>query len=210
MALPFPLWAAVSVFGFCEWSTVVVVARVSATVRHSHEPLVLLWVKDLLRRAAVSLGRTEFYVHPTSVTANLWKLWRRGVCALERVLEDVGRTQGMVYWVLETQPQRLWTPRGWQVPREDRAACLAVSPLAAHARWILTLDLNLHRASGRCRAWGSHVCVQVYELAGAIYGFPVYVDLRYRLRPVSPPRTPIEVADGADSEGDDLLHIASG
>lgn len=185
-----------------------VVARVSAAVRHCHEPLVLLWVKNLVQRAAVLLGRTEVYVHPTSVTANLWKLWRRGVCALERVLEDVGVTQGMVYRVLETQPQRLWAPRGWQVAREDRAASLAVSPLAAHARLILAWDLNLHRASGCCRAWGSHVYLQVYELTGAIYGFPVYVEVRrYRLRPPSPPRTPIFVADGTDSEGDDLLHI---
>ena len=136
MAL-FPLWAAISVFQHCDWCTVLVVARASATIRHSYEPLVLLWVKNLVQQAARHLGHTEVYAHPTSVTANLFKLWRRGVCFLERCLENVGVTQGMVYWTLETHPQRLWAPRGWQVPREDRARALAVSPLAAFAGWIL-------------------------------------------------------------------------
>ena len=79
MDLLFPLAVACEVFKFLDYETLVVVTRATQSVRRSYEPPALLFVKNLVRVAAGRVGSLCVRLHETSLTHNLWKLWRRSV-----------------------------------------------------------------------------------------------------------------------------------
>lgn len=210
MAL-FPFLAALWILELCDWHTVVVVTRLSHTTRLELEPLVLAWLKQLVRIAAGQLGHAEVRVHPTSLFENLWKLWRRGVVVLETRLMAAATNYGGVFWQLETSLARMWPPRGHLVAEAEKVEVLADSPLAGSRTLVAAWGLDVHWMRVRCQVRHGYILMDSWELTGFIFGFPVYAELRrHRLFPPAPPRTPVvvDVDNDADSDGDELWDTA--
>lgn len=100
--------------------------------------------------AAGRVGAMRVRLHQTSLTHNLWKLWRRRVCLLEQCLLSASMAHGGFYFTLETVGRdRLWQPRSDHVAPARRADVLQRSPMVAFMDLLLVWRVEVwttHRA----------------------------------------------------------------
>ena len=208
MDIFFPLVVAAEVFKYVDYQSLVVLIRATRTVRQTHEPLALEYVKRLVRVAAGRVGAMRLRLHRTFLFQNLWKLRRRSVCLLEQCLLSACMAHGGMHFTLETARDRLWQPRGDWVPPAHRADVLEGSPMVAFMDLLLAWNLEVWTSHWLDSVRYGRVRVSVWELTGSADGWEVFVEVRQHwVRPPPDPRAPDneEEDDSAGSESVEAL-----
>ena len=137
--------------------------------------------------AAGRVGAMRVRLHQTSLTHNLWKLWRRSVCLLEQCLLSASMAHGGFYFTLETERDRLWQPRSDHVAPARRADVLQRSPMVAFMDLLLVWRLEV---------WTTHRAYPVetdgckWAFGNSLDGWEVFLEVRrHRVRPPPAPHT---------------------
>lgn len=150
----------------------------------------LEFVKHLVKVAAGRVGAMRVRLHQTSLTHNLWKLWRRSVCLLEQCLLSASMAPGGLYFTLETERDRLWQPRSDHVAPARRADVLQSSPMVAFMDLLLVWRFEVWTTHRAYPVRYGRVQVSVWELTGSGDGWEVFVEVRrHRVRPPPAPHT---------------------